>query len=246
MASPFLNIIPVAAGQNNKEVTINDADIALERATNDILSVDMTGNVTLTVAQFTRHMVFRCHTILGNRQLTVPDNVGAGVGTARRVFSVIHDDTTETDLLITTGRPGGTNVILKRSMRALISSDGTNLRLVTVAGGESGVSISCFIPGGTPDLTPLLRYVSAINFTLPAGLVGSKGDVMIAPDGGAAIFDLRLNNVSFGSMTFSNGDNHATFSLASTRNVNPGDILSVHSPSDTYDMSDLTFSILGT
>jgi hypothetical protein len=247
MASPYLNITAVASGQNNKETTINDADIALERATNDILEVNMSaGNVTLTVAQFTRHMVFRATAMPGNRQLTVPNNVGAGVSTAKRVFAVIHDTDGDYDLTITTGAGGGTNVVLKKGMRALISSDGTHLRLVTVAGGDSGISIAAYIPGTVPSSTTMLRYTAATDFTLPAGLVGSFGSLVIGPDGGSVSFDLRLNNVSFGSMDFADGNDQATFSLASDRVVAPGDVISVNSPTDIYDAADLSFTFLGT
>jgi hypothetical protein len=246
MASPFLNITPVAAGQNNKEVTINDADLALERATQDILTVDLTmGNAALTAAQFTRHMVFRCIGLTLSRQLMIPHNVGSGAGTAKRVFSVIHDTDADTDLTLTTGQAGGSNIVLKKGMRAMISSDGTNLRLITVAGGESGVSIGVFVPGGIPDATLMLRYLSAINFILPAGLVGSYGSAVTGPEGGNVVFDLRLNGASFGSMTFEDGETIATFSLASPRNVVPGDILTVVSPPELHDLTDLSFTLLG-
>jgi hypothetical protein len=246
MASPYLNITQVAAGQNNKEVTINDADIALERATNDILTVSFAaGNVALTVPEFTRHLVFRATGLTVNSQLTVPSNVGAGANTAKRVFAVINDGN-DFDLTITTGSVGGSNVVLKKDMRALISSDGTHLRLITVAGGESGVSIAVFVPGGIPGATLMLRYVSAIDFTLPAGLVGSFGSAVTGPEGGDVVFDLRQNGVSFGSMTFADGANDATFSLASNRNFAPGDVLTVISPPEMYDLTDLSFTLLGT
>lgn len=246
MASPYLNIVPVAAGQNNKEVTINDADLALERATNDIAVVDLTaGNVTLTPALFTRNMVFRCIGITAARQLIIPNNVGSGAATARRVFAVIHDTDSNFDLTLTTGVSGGTNVVLKKGMRAMVSSDGTNLRLITVAGGESGVSIAVFVPGGIPDATLMLRYLSAINFVLPAGLVGSVGSAVTGPEGGSVVFDLRLNGVSFGSMTFADGSTTATFSLASSRTIVPGDVLTVVSPPELYDLTDLSFTLLG-
>lgn len=247
MASPYLNITPVSAGQNNKEVTINDATLAMERATNDILTVNLlAGDVTLTPAQFTRHMVFRCVNATVNRTLTIPHNVGEGANTARRVFAVINDFAVDSDLHITTGVSGGSNIVLRKDMRALISSDGTNLRLITVAGGAAGISIAAYIPGEQPGASALLRYTSAIDFTLPAGLIDSFGSAVIAPEGGSVSFDLRLNNVSFGSMDFGDGETTATFSLASPRIVSKGDVISVLSPPDTYEMSDLSFTLLGT
>ena len=59
MSSPNLAITHVAAAQNQKEVTINDAINALDRAMGDLLVVDLTaGNVTLTDAQFRGAVAF--------------------------------------------------------------------------------------------------------------------------------------------------------------------------------------------
>ena len=59
MSSPNLAITHVAAAQNQKEVTINDAIDALDAATQGLLSVDfIAGNVTLTDAQFRGAVAF--------------------------------------------------------------------------------------------------------------------------------------------------------------------------------------------
>ena len=59
MSSPNLAITHVAAAQNQKEVTINDAINALDRAMGDLLVVDfIAGNVTLTDAQFRGAVAF--------------------------------------------------------------------------------------------------------------------------------------------------------------------------------------------
>lgn len=247
MASPFLNIIPVGAGQNNKEVTINDADLALERATQDILTVDMSaGNVTLSVAQFTRHMVFRCINVNANANLVIPHNVGQGANTAKRVFSVMHDTEADTTITVTTASGSASSVPLRRAMKAILSSDGANIRPITVTGGVEGISIACFVPGEMPGSSPVLRYTSVMDFTLPAGFVGSYGSVQTPPDGGDVVFDIRLNGISIGSMEFADGESDATFSLAAPRLVLAGDVVSVLSPPDTYGLVDLSFSILGT
>lgn len=244
MASPNLNITPVSAGQNNKEITINDADMALERAFNDVISLSLAGgNLAITVAQFTRHFVFRVHAALANTSVTIPHNVGAGDGTAKRVFALKND--TDFDVMVTTGRPGATNAILKKGISAILSSDGMNIITITAAGGVSGISLATYVPGETPPSLTMLRYASAVDFTLPAGLAGSVGSVGIYPDGGDVVFDLRLNGVSFGSMEFADGESEATFSLASPRVVEIGDVITVNSPSDTYGMGELSFTLLG-
>src|SRR5512134_478540 len=73
MASPNLNITHVAAAQNQKEVTINDAIDALDRAMGNVLVVDFTaGNVTLTDAQFRGAVAFVAANLSVTRDLTVP------------------------------------------------------------------------------------------------------------------------------------------------------------------------------
>lgn len=245
MASPYLNIIPVAAGQNNKEVTISDADVALERATNDIVSISFdTGNQTLSVANFTRAFVFRCFGSPGaNSTLLIPHDVGAGVETAKRVFAIKNE--TGFDLSVGTGRPGAVNALLKADINAILASDGINVTMITAAGGSAGISLATYVPGETPPSTTMLRYAAAIDFVLPAGLEGSVGSVAVYPDGGDVVFDLRLNGVSFGSMEFTDGSSEATFSLASPRSVVSGDVIAVNAPSDTYGMGELSFTLLG-
>ncbi len=135
---------------------------------------------------------------------------------------------------------------MSKNARAMLSSDGTDMRVVTSgSGGSDGISIGAFVPGGIDPDTLILRYIATTEFTLPAGLVGSFGDVVGTPVGGSVVFALSKNGTSFGSMTFDDGDNTADFSLASSRDFVPGDIFSVNSPSDTFDMFDLSFTILG-
>jgi hypothetical protein len=60
MTSPNLAITHVAAAQNQKEVTVNDAINALDRALTDALSIDFAGGpVTLTAAQFRQAISFK-------------------------------------------------------------------------------------------------------------------------------------------------------------------------------------------
>lgn len=86
MTSPNLAITHVAAAQNQKEVTVNDAINALDRALTEALSIDFSGGaVTLTAAQFRQAIAFKpMATLTAPAILTVPQ--------IKRVFVVINTD----------------------------------------------------------------------------------------------------------------------------------------------------------
>ncbi|GIX11749.1 hypothetical protein [Elioraea sp.] len=76
MPSPNLSITHVAAAQNQKEVTINDAVDALDNAMNRALSLVMAdANVTLTATQANRNgLIVLTGTLTASRILTLPAN----------------------------------------------------------------------------------------------------------------------------------------------------------------------------
>lgn len=76
MPSPNLGLTHVAAAQNQKEVTINDAVDALDNAMNRALSLAMgDGNLTLTGAQANRNgLIVLTGTLTAARILTLPAN----------------------------------------------------------------------------------------------------------------------------------------------------------------------------
>ena len=86
MTSPNLAITHVAAAQNQKEVTINDAINALDRALTEALAVEFSaGPVTLTATQFRQAIAFKpSATLTAVATLTVPQ--------IKRVFVVINTD----------------------------------------------------------------------------------------------------------------------------------------------------------
>jgi uncharacterized protein YaiE (UPF0345 family) len=76
MPSPNLAVTHVAATQNQKEVTINDAVDALDNAMNQVLSVAMAdANLTLTGTQANRNgLIILTGTLTASRTLTLPAN----------------------------------------------------------------------------------------------------------------------------------------------------------------------------
>lgn len=76
MASPNLNLDHITEGQTNKETTANAAFDGLDNAMNTVLEVAVTGDVTLTEAQFRGNYLFVfTGTPAGNFTVTIPGSI---------------------------------------------------------------------------------------------------------------------------------------------------------------------------
>jgi hypothetical protein len=137
MASPNLGITPLTANQSGKETTINNADLALEYATQRTLAVDMSaGDVTLTNTQYTRYFVFKCSGQTANRNLVVPLQLTTG-NAAQRFFAVINLDATYD--IVVKGATGAT-VTIPASSAAYLCSDGVDV--TSIIAGTSGPPVT--------------------------------------------------------------------------------------------------------
>jgi hypothetical protein len=120
-ATPLLGITELSPSQTGKETTINDGILALEAAGNATLAVSFAaGDVTLSVNQFTRNMVFACSGQLIARILNIPALVN-GVNTSR-VFVVRNSGAYAITVQVTGG--AGTAVVLQPSEARLCDVDG--------------------------------------------------------------------------------------------------------------------------
>ncbi len=81
---------------------------------------------------------------------------------------------------------------------------------------------------------------------IPANMSGSQGQCETAPSGGAVDFDVTKNDVSVGTISFANGSNTPTFTMASQTTLAAGDRLEIIAPSNTYSMADLGIVISAT
>jgi hypothetical protein len=120
--TPLLGIQQVAATQNQKEVTINDAILALESAGNGVTAISMSaGSVTLTATQYASGVCFECTGASSDVTLTVP--------LTARLFLV--NNLNSTGGTITVGGATGTNVSVSVGSMVPIFCDGTNCYTVT-------------------------------------------------------------------------------------------------------------------
>lgn len=118
MSSPNLGIVHVASAQSQKEVVVNAAVDALDKASNGKLSVAMAdANQTLSAAQFTGSGIFECTgAMTANRNLTVPNTL--------RVF-IVNNKTT-----------GGFSVVVKSGSGSTVSVGAGAQQLYCDAAGD--------------------------------------------------------------------------------------------------------------
>jgi hypothetical protein len=241
--TPLLGILEVAASQDQKEVTINDAIIALENAGNAVLAVTFASNAaTLSAAQFKGSACFSCSGQSANAVLTVP--------LAKRLFVVNNTGSFQ----VTVGGASGTTAVVAAASAGLIYCDATNC--VAVGGGPSTTpyDLSFFASGVPVSSQVLLRFTAVRAVTFPAALTGSK-----ASAGTAATASTVLNVqaaqggsapntfTTVGTITFGVGAATATFAMASPLVLAAGDVVRVVAPASAdATLANIAGTLVGT
>ncbi|MCF4167554.1 hypothetical protein L2U69_18050 [Zavarzinia compransoris] len=133
MPSPNLAVTHVAAAQNQKEVTINDAVDALDNAMNQALSVAMAdANLTLTGTQANRNgLIILTGTLTASRTLTLPAN-------HRRL--AIRNATSGGQDVRAKYAGSGAEVVIVPSATVLVQGNGGDLYGVGGAGALGGLT----------------------------------------------------------------------------------------------------------
>jgi hypothetical protein len=240
MSSPTLAITHVAAAQNQKEVTINDAIDALDRALGDLLSVDFTaGNVTLTDAQFRSAAAFQAANLSTARDLTVPQ--------IRRLFAV--DNAAGSGTLTIKRGTGAVEVIAGAAVLAY--TDGTANGLIALTGTTAAVQAKSYLLSGAVAAKPaggarVFHHLAGLAFTLPAGLTGSAAIAKTAATA-QTDFDLQIGGASVGTIRWAAAGTVASFISASGASVAAGDEIEILAPATPdASLADLTWTIKGT
>ena len=240
MSTPNLAIPHIAASQNQKEVTANDAFDRLDEAITGRLTVDFAaGDVTLTASQFRRHVAFAAINVATGRELVLP--------AIRRLFLV--DNSAGGSALVV--RQGTTTVSVPAGGLQLLHTTGTANGLVAVApaaqtGGAAPFDLAVYFPGQPEDGERLLKLEVALGFTLPADLAGSRGHADTAATA-EAVCTILQNGASVGSVTFAAASQDAAFSLTGGLALVPGDRLELVAPA-TQDatLAGLALTLIGT
>jgi hypothetical protein len=221
MASPNLAITHVAAAQNQKEVTVNDAIDKLDLASNDTVDIDCSGgNTTVTAADYRENFLIRLTgTPAADFTLTLPDG--------KRVVA-IHNTTAKAATLRTTTL--GATVILRAGELSIVASRGTNLVALAASAVGGLYDIGLFIPGQPAASAMVFQFVVPRAIALPVNLAGSLAKAGTAATLAAA-FTLRRNGSNIGTIDFAGGSTTATFALAGGAAFAAGDVLEILAPS---------------
>jgi hypothetical protein len=164
MTSPHLAIAHVAAAQNQKEVTINDAVDALDNAMNRALVVAMAdGDLTLTAGDTQRNgLIVLTGTLTAPRTVTLP-------ALHRRLAL---RNATDGGFALTAGYPGGgASVAVPPETTALLHGDGTDLYGVAGGGGASELATLTDVDVAGAMNGDLLRFDGALWRGTGAGIV---------------------------------------------------------------------------
>jgi hypothetical protein len=241
MSTPNLAIPHIAASQNQKEVTANDAFDRLDEAITGRLQLDFTsGDITLTASQFRRHVAVAASNVVAGRELLLP--------AIRRLFLV--DNTTGAAALLV--RQGSIAVTVPAGASQLLHTTGATGGLVAAApASQAGAAtapfdIALYVPGQPEAAERLLKLEVARGFSLPPDLAGSRGHADIAATA-AAVCTILKNGVSVGSITFTAGSQNADFVLSGGLALVPGDRLELVAPA-TQDatLAGLALTLIGT
>jgi hypothetical protein len=230
--SDHLAIPLVAASQNQKEVTLNEAVNLLDRSSNADATIALAdANLTLTAAQVRQNALLSfTGTLTAPRVLTLP----AG----KR--QILLRNATAGGHALEVGYATGSRATIPPNASAVIQADGTNC----IALGAS-IEIGFYIPGTLLAGQRLAGFLFTRRIALPAGLAGSRAALEVAPTS-AATFSLQRNGSGIASLTFAAGATTASFSLLAEATLEAGDRLTLIAPSPADpSLADLYLTLRG-
>lgn len=110
---------------------------------------------------------------------------------------------------------------------------------------KAPLDISAFAPGEPTASQTVLRYVFTRDVEFPANFAGSFADAGVAA-AAQADFDILLNGVSIGTMTFDAAADTASFTVSGGATAEPGDVLSITAPgTPDDDLADISITLSG-
>lgn len=242
MATPGLGLVPVAINQNNKETTINNADLAVEQASNRPTDVDMSaGDVTLSNTTYTRNFVFKCSGQTVSRDLTIPLELTVG-NACYRTFCVINESMLYS---VVVGGITGAAVTINPQSGALLSSDGVDVTsLVSFDAGGTPVDLGAFWRDILTNDCIILAYKFARAVTIPEDAVGSQASCGTNPTATATLL-IKLNGATVGNLVIDTGG-VPTWTISGGIAAVAGDELIIHGPTSAdVTLADVNLTVVG-
>jgi len=218
VTTPMFGITEHEKNGANAHALANSAYKSIENATQRDQTLTITGNRTLTAAEFQGNF---WHVLTGTPaafELTVP---------AQDRFFGVENLTAVTATIKSAG--AGNSIELLAGERRLLVTDGIDVR----AAEAQLAFIAGFISGLATSNQVMLRFLAPFDFVIRAGAPDSQATVGTPPADGIppqAVFTLAKNGGAFGDVTFDeNGD--PTFNVASdTAFVRGTDVLEIGAP----------------
>jgi hypothetical protein len=214
LALPYL-----AGGSGSRSAQADAALDALDAALTGRLDVDLTtGDVNLTVAEFTRHVCFRAVDLGGvARTLHLP-------ATRQRQVLVDHAAAAG-DLTVRVG--AGLAVAVQPGELVLLWSDGTDVVAVNEP-AAAAYDLPGMYLGRPPAGVVLVRLPILRAFTLPTDLAGSHALAEVAA-AAETVLTWQRNDAPFATMTWATGEANAVLAGDAT-SFTPGDDLTLMGP----------------
>ena len=273
MSTPNLAIPHIAASQNQKEVTANDAFDRLDEAICGLTAISLTGQTSpLVLASAT---ALRCAILQldpshpgGGFEVVVPVNrkpytvrnlsggaitlrmaTGAGVVVSDGQVRLLYADGTDV-VDLSPAAAGGVEALndlsdVDTATAPPGSGDGLRWNGSAWVPATRGLDVGVFLPDRPAAGALVFKLVVVRAFTLPAGLTGARGHAGAAATS-PADFDLRKNGSSIGTASFAAGNATASFTLASATSLAEGDRLELIAPTpQDATLADLTILLKG-
>jgi hypothetical protein len=140
---------------------------------------------------------------------------------------------------------GGSGVTIPNGERILVFCDGTNVVLVSYAGGGVPYDVYGYVEGEPSLTSTIFTFVATRDISFADDFGGSEANVETAPDA-STVFDIEVNSTPVGDFTFATSANTATFTTDSgALTLLAGDTLEIHSPADINIAANLAFTFQG-
>lgn len=262
--TPILGITEVAQSQSSKEVTINNATLALEQAMNQALTTAVTGTTNMSNANAAQNMVFKFTGTAGAQTVNFP---------ARKRFMWINNATNGVLSVRVTGAVGAA-VAIAAGTAGFLYTDGTDF--FSMANSVTAVAASAvtytpasplastnvdaaldelagflaldpafFLVGDGTDENRRVTYVVTRAFSLPASLTGSATYAETVGVTSPTDFDVQKNNSSIGTISFAAASHTATFTFASGVSFAAGDRLALVAPAALHSLAGISITLKG-
>jgi hypothetical protein len=235
-----LGLTTLSSSQTNKENTINTIFGQLDGRLSDTTELSMND----TTADYTLSAENQQRTY---RILCSEDGGDSPASTRNLIFTTIPgayvvENESSVDVAVKIGST--TYLTLADESRALIYNTGSELKVLAVSKTTESVTLGLYLKASPTVNEPFWGFMFTEAMDLPANLTGSQVRADTAPSGGSVAFSLHKNGgASFGTITFADGSNTATFSVTAT-SFAAGDRIEINAPASVNGIAELFISLL--